>query len=101
MAMQTDVLASVPLTANGQFTNQAAANITRCRIKAIYIVPTGTAGSVIFRDGGASGAIKATINTVALATQPTFLLVPAEGLLFETSVYGDVTNVGSVTIFYG
>jgi len=99
--MQTDVLASVPITASGQFTDQAPTNLARCRVKAIYIVPTATAGSLILRDGGSSGTIKATINTVASATQPTYMLLPGEGLLFQTAVYGTVLNLGFATIFYG
>jgi hypothetical protein len=99
--MQTDVLASVPLTSSGQFTDQATNNIARCRVKSIYIVPSATAGSLILRDGGSGGAIKATINTVASASQPTYMLMPGEGLLFQTAVYGTVSNLGSATIIYG
>ena len=99
--MQTDVLASVPLTSSGQFTDQASSNIARCRVKSIYIVPTATAGSLVLRDGGSGGAIKATINTVASASQPTYILMPGEGLLFQTAVYGTVSNLGSATIIYG
>jgi hypothetical protein len=101
MAMQTDVLASVPLTASGDFTDQATNAIKRTRIKSIYIVPTGVAGSLVIRDGGVSGAILMTINTVASATQPTYLLLPGEGVLVRTSPYGVVTSLGSATIFYG
>ncbi len=102
MAMQTDVLASVPLTASGQFASQnSGGNIQSCRVKAVYIVPTATAGSVVFTDGGSGGSTRITINTVASATQPTYLLMPGEGVLFRTNVYGTVTNIGSVTIFYG
>ena len=99
--MQTDVLASIPITGTGQFTNQAASDIKRCRVKSVYIVPTATAGSLVLRDGGSGGAIKATINTVASASQPTYMLLPGQGLLFETSVHGTVTNLGFATIFYG
>jgi hypothetical protein len=99
--MQTDVLASVPITASGQFTDQATNNLARCRVKSIYIVPTATAGSLVLRDGGSSGTVKATINTVASASQPTYMLLPGEGLVFQTAVYGTVTNLGSATIFYG
>jgi hypothetical protein len=99
--MQTDVLASVPLTSSGQFTDQATNNIARCRVKSIYIVPSATAGSLVLRDGGSSGAVKATINTVASATQPTYMLMPGQGLLFQTAVYGTVSNLGSATIIYG
>ena len=99
--MQTDVLASVPLTSSGQFTDQASSNIARCRVKSIYIVPTATAGSLVLRDGGSGGTVKATFNTVASATQPTYILMPGEGLLFQTAVYGTVSNLGSATIIYG
>jgi len=101
--MQTDVLASVPLTSSGQFTDQATVpvNLARCRVKSIYIVPTATGGSLVLKDGGSGGTVRATINTVASATQPTYMLLPGEGLLFQTAVYGVVTNLGSATIFYG
>ena len=93
--------ASVPLTASGQFTAQSTSNIGRCRIKSIYIVPSGTAGSLVIKDGGTSGNVLVTVNTVASATQPTYLLMPGEGLLVQTSPYGAVTSLGSATIFYG
>jgi hypothetical protein len=99
--MSTDVQASQVLTADGQFTNQASAALGRTRIKAVYIVPSGTAGSVVFKNGGASGTTLMTLNTVASATQPTYLLLPDLGVLFTTAVYADVTSIGSVTIFYG
>ena len=101
MGMQTDVQASQVLTADGQFTNQASATIGRARIKAVYIVPSATAGSIVFKDGGTSGTTVLTLNTVASATQPTYLILPGEGVLFSTNLYADVTSIGSVTIFYG
>jgi len=99
--MQTDVLVSQVLTADGQFTDQASATIGRARVKAVYMIPSATAGSVVFKNGGASGTTVMTLNTVASATEPTYLLLPGEGVLFSTNVYGDVTSIGSVTIFYG
>ena len=101
MSMQTDVLASVPLTGTGQFTNQAPTALGRTRVKAVYIVPAASAGSVIFKNGGSGGTTVMTLNTVASATQPTYLIFPGEGVLFSTNVHGTVANVGSVTIFYG
>lgn len=100
MTMQTDILASVPLTSTGQFNNQQAAAIGRCRVKAIYIVPAGTAGSVVLKNGGASGTTIATFNTVASATAPTYILLPGEGLLFSSDVHGTLTSVTSATLFY-
>jgi uncharacterized metal-binding protein len=101
MSMQTDVLASVPLTSTGQFTNQTPVALGRTRVKAVYMIPSGTAGSVVFRDGGSGGTTVITLNTVASATQPTYLIFPGEGVLFSTNVHGTVTNVTSATIFYG
>ena len=102
MAMQTNVLASQARTDDGVLNNYAGDPIGRTRVKGIYIVPSGTAGSVVFKDGSTSGGTtKMTINTVASATQPTYLLLPAEGVLFDNGIYVDVTSIGSVMVFYG
>ena len=101
MSMQTDVLASVPLTNTGQFTNQTPTALGRTRVKAVYMIPTGTGGSVIFKNGGSGGTVVMTLNTGASATQPTYLLFAGEGILFSSNVHGTVTNVTSATIFYG
>jgi hypothetical protein len=101
MTMQYDVLASAVRTTDGQLLDQAGNTIIRARIKSIYIVPSGTAGSVVFKDGGVSGTTRLTVNTVASATQPTHLLLPGEGLLFSTNIYVDVTDIGFVMVFYG
>jgi hypothetical protein len=101
MAMQTDVKASVALTSTGQFNDQNSAALGRARVKAIYIVPTGNAGSVTLKDGGSGGATVVVINTVASATQPTYLLFPGQGLRFETNVYGALADVSSAVVFYG
>lgn len=98
---QTDVKASQPITSSGALQDQAGNNLGRTRVRAIYIVPGALAGSVVLKDGGSSGTTIATINTVAAATQPTYLKIPNEGLLFQTSVYGTVSNIGSVMVIYG
>ena len=99
--MQTDILASTPLTADGQMLDQNGAVIPRTRVKAVYIVPAAGAGSVVLRDGGASGQVKVTLNTVAGATASDYIEFPGQGLLFQTNVYADVTTVASVMVFYG
>jgi len=101
MGMQTDILASKPLTATGQMKAQNDGNIGRARIKAFYIIPDAGAGSVVFRDGGATGPIKATVNTFAGSTSPTYLKMPGEGLLFNSDIHATVTDVDSVVVFYG
>jgi hypothetical protein len=98
--MQTDVLASAVRTTDGLLADQAGNSLGRNRVKAIYIVPAAGAGSVVFKDGGASGAVKATINTLASSSAPDYLILPGEGLLFQTDIYVDVTDVASVMVFY-
>jgi hypothetical protein len=102
MAMQTDVQASVPITVDGQFTDQAANNLGRTRVKSVYIVPGATAGSVVFKDGGSGGSTRYD-NKHGGFRYPTnvHVLMPGQGVLFQTNVYADVTDIGSVTIFYG
>jgi hypothetical protein len=102
MAMQTDVLASQVRTDDGVLNNQAGNAIGPARVKGVYIVPSGTAGSVVFKDGSTSGGTTVlTVNTVASATQPTYFLIPGEGIRFTSGIYVDVTSIGSVMVFYG
>ena len=100
MTMQTDVYASGSRTTDGQLADFSGNELGRVRVRAVYIVPGASAGSVVFKDGGTSGSARLTLNTVASATQPTYMILPAEGMLFSTNVYVDVTNVGSVMVFY-
>jgi len=100
MAMQTDVLASAVRTTDGLLADQAGNTLGRNRVKAIYIVPAAGAGSVVFKDGGASGAVKVTVNTLAASSAPDYVLIPGEGLLFQTNIYVDVTDIASVMVFY-
>lgn len=93
MVMQTDVL-SATATADGTLVAGPA------RIKGILLTTTSSAGSVVLKDGGSSGATRITLNTPAVAEMFNALL-PAEGVRFTTDVYVDVTNVSSVTVFYG
>jgi hypothetical protein len=100
MAMQTDVLASAVRTTDGLLADQAGNALGRNRVKAIYIIPAAGAGSVVFKDGGASGTVKMTVNTLASSTAPDYILLPGEGLVFQTNIYVDVTDIASVMVFY-
>ena len=99
--MQTDILASQVRTTTGQMTAQNTGNLGRVRVKAIYIVPATGAGSVVLRDGGSGGAVKTTINTLASSTAPTYLILPGQGLLFNSDVHATIADIASVTVFYG
>lgn len=101
-SMQYDVLASKPLTATGQFKDQNNNDIKRCRIKAVYGISGALAGSIVFTDGGSGGPTVMTVNTPTAANQGTFwLLLPGEGILVQTDLYGTLTNATSVMVIYG
>ena len=99
--MQTDILASRPRTTDGQLLDQAGNEIGRTRIKAFLIIPTAAAGVVVFKDGGASGSTKMTINSLANSTNSDYIILPGEGVLFQTNIYVDVTDIASVMVWYG
>lgn len=101
-SMQYDVLASQPRTTDGQMQDQNGNNLGRCRIKAVYGVSGALAGSVVFKDGGASGNTLMTMNSPTASASGTFWLpMPGEGILVETSLYVDLTDVASIMVIYG
>jgi hypothetical protein len=104
--MQTDVLASAVRTTDGLMLDQNGNIVGRTRVKAVYMVPTvadgvAVAGTVVFRDGGVSGDVRVTLNTLVGSTTPDYLTFPGEGILFRTDVYVDVTSIASVLVIYG
>ena len=101
MGMQTDVLASKVRTDAGQLLDQNSLVIGRTRVKAIYIIPAAGAGEVVFKDGGASGPVKITVNTLASSSAPDYILMPGEGLLFQTNIYIAPSAVVSTMVIYG
>ena len=92
MAMQTDVMV-VSLAASG------SAYGDRTRVRGLLVEPGASIGSVVMKDGGSGGTTLFTINTVA-GGEPFSVIIPADGVLFETSVYATLTNA-KVTVFYG
>ena len=92
MGMQTDVMA-ISLAASG------AVFGGRTRVRGALVEPGTGAGSVVFKDGGASGTTLFTINTIANG-EPFSVVIPAEGVLFETDAYATLTGA-KVTVFYG
>jgi hypothetical protein len=92
MAMQTDVIAK-SLAASGSVFGG------RARVRGALIEPGTGIGSVAFKDGGSGGTTLFTINTVANG-EPFSVVIPAQGVLFETDVYAVLTDA-KVTVFYG
>ena len=76
----------------------------RTRLKGYQCISGGTAGDIIFRDGGASGPVGLRFN-VGTGTQPVGLVIPGEGILFNTNIHvtvpGTAPNAAKVTVFYG
>jgi len=60
----------------------------------------GTAGEIIFRDGGASGTVllrvNITVNTAVIST-----LIPGNGIRFTTDIHVTLPTNAVVTIFCG
>ena len=101
-SMQYDVLATKPLESTGNFVDQNNNAIQRARVKTIYAVNGASAGSVVIREGGASGTILMTVNTAASSTAGyTIIPLPGEGILCESGLHGTVTNTTSITLIYG
>jgi hypothetical protein len=70
---------------------------SRARVKGIHCTTT-SAGSIVLKNGGSGGT---TLLSVAIgAAFSGNILIPDDGILFETNVYLDLTSATSVTVFY-
>ena len=94
MAMQGDVKAN-HLEATGTVVS------SRTRIKGYQFLSGGTAGDIVFRDGGASGTIRLQFNIAAAPTNALSTLIPGEGILFNTDVHITLPATAKITVFYG
>jgi hypothetical protein len=93
MAMQTDVQAA-HVDATGTMVSG------RNRLKGYQCISGGTAGEIVFRDGGSGGTVRLTFN-IGTGTQPIGLLIPGEGILFTTDIHITLPATAKATIFYG
>jgi len=98
MGFQYDVKAKTMTS-----TNATGIGTPRARIKSVYFIPTNLAGSVSFKDGGSGGTELIKFDTPANTTGTgcMYVLIPNDGVLFEADPYLTLTNVSSVTFFYG
>ena len=92
MSMLTDVMTAV-VSVSG------TAYAARTRVRGLLVVPSSSAGSVVLKDGGSGGTTLMSIATAANG-EPFSVVIPANGVLFETDVYAAVSNA-AVTVFYG
>ena len=89
-------ISSTQLAASGAVTTNSA------RVKSIYVAHSGTAGTVLLRDGGATGTLRCTINTAA-AIGEYQTIIPEPGIHCKSSSgpYIAITGgVSFVTVFY-
>ena len=94
MTMQYDVKAS-HVEATGTMVSG------RVRVKGYQCLSGGTAGDIIFRDGGASGTVRLQFNIPNNTNNPFSNLIPGEGILFTTDVHVTLPTAAKVTVFYG
>ena len=94
--MQYDVK-STHLNASGSVFAQPA------RVKGFSICATAsTAGTMVLKDGGASGTTLLEIDIPSNSNPNSFyVLVPGEGVKFSTNIYATLTGIASITVFYG
>ena len=92
--MQTDVLSS-HVEATGTMVSY------RTRVRGYQCLSGGTAGDIIFRDGGSGGVVRLQFNIPANTNNPFGNLIPGEGILFTTDVHVTLPTNAKVTVFYG
>lgn len=65
------------------------------------IAPGGTAGEIVFRDGGASGTERLRLNIPTAPLTPISTLIPGNGIRFTTNIHVTLPANAAVTIFCG
>lgn len=73
------------------------------RVKGFSICATAsTAGTLLLKDGGSSGTTLIEIDIPSNSNPNSFYVaIPSDGVKFNTNVYATLTNIASVTVFYG
>ena len=102
--MNSDVKASIQLTADGRLTGYiagSAANLGPVRIKSIQAQTSAADGEIKIYDAtSASGDIKIHLKWGEGANEGLEYNFPGSGVRFETTVYVDVTNCDSFVAYY-
>jgi hypothetical protein len=75
----------------------------RTRVKGFSVCGVASqTGTLLLRDGGASGPVLIEIDIPSNSNPNSFYVaIPQQGVLFTTDVYATITNIASVTVFYG
>jgi hypothetical protein len=91
MGYMSDVQSTYRTTDGAIFTG-------RTRIKAIYVSPDTTVGSVSITDGN-GGTVLYRIDVPA-GSSAIYMSLPEDGILFKNGAYADLTTVISATFFW-
>ena len=94
--MQTDVKA-VACPANTSTTAFAG----RTRLKGVVIAAPAAGGTLTVKDGGASGTTRFSLVVPAGDATVENILIPGEGILFDSDLYVTCPADMPVTVFYG
>ena len=70
-------------------------------LKGVIFLSGGTAGDIILRDGGASGAVVTQFNVPANTNNSAGVNIPGAGLLFETDLHVTLPTSAKITVYYG
>lgn len=97
MGFQYDVKAKTMTS-----TDATGIGLPRARIKAVYYV-AGSAGFISFTEGGSGGPelLKLATPASTAGNGSTYVLIPGDGILFESDPYLTISGPSSVTFFYG
>ena len=72
----------------------------RTRVRGYQLLSGGTAGDIVFRDGGSGGTELLKLN-ISTNLAPISTLIPGEGILFKTDVHVTLPASAKITVFYG
>jgi hypothetical protein len=72
----------------------------RNRLKGYQLLSGGTAGDIVFTDGGSGGIERLRLN-ISNNLAPISTLIPGEGILFTTDIYVTLPTSAKITVFYG
>jgi len=96
MTTQTDVRSTHRNSSGSVFAGRA-------RIKGFSICAVASStGTLLLKDGGSGGATVIEIDIPSNSNPNSFYVsVPGEGVLCSTNIYATLTNIASITVFYG
>ena len=69
------------------------------RLRGVWVEAGASAGTLIFKDGGAGGTIILTLDTPA-GVNMAYMAIPGGGIAYGTDLHVTVSNAAGVTVIY-